>query len=172
MMMGAHIANAVIRTEAFAPLARTALIVALFGSFLVLPVRQFIGQRHAGRDLYRLSQSVAALHPVRGNLAACARWNDSLLLAYYLGGRFSGTTDLDEVERSWSHSLVPGLAGGPAVPPFPGGELDAELARRRIDYYLVWSSCPEPSPEIAERPEVTLGRLAELRIYRLGGELR
>jgi hypothetical protein len=143
--------------------------LALCSSFLVFPVRQFIGQRHAGRDVYRLSQSIANLHPVTDNLAACTRWNESLLLTYFLRGRFHGTTGLEELERSWNNGMVPGLASRPA-PPAPAAHLWAELVKRGIDYYLVWSSCSGAPREITNRPEVTQGRLPELRIYRLRGE--
>jgi hypothetical protein len=165
LLMSAQIAAAALRTEALAPLARKALLAALFGSFLILPVRQFVGQRHTGRDIYQLSRSIASLHPVRGNLAACARWNDSLLLSYFLGGRFYGTTGLDPLERGWNNSLIPGLAARAAPPLTPGNRVDAELAGHGIDYYLVWSSCAGPIPDL---PEVTGGRLRELRIYRVG----
>lgn len=123
--------------------ARLLVILFFFASFLRTPVIELIGQRGTGTELQALNARLAA-YRLHGRIASDDHWTESLCLAFFNGWKYYGEQGkLNETE--WQ----------------------AALRENRIDYYLDWSPFTNNPGLQRLYPELTAGRLAELRIYQL-----
>ncbi len=163
LLLGAVVVQAAVGK--LSPAGRRVLLTAFAASYLVLPLRMLVGQRHADQPAFEISRRIQDRFPVHGNVAACGNWNESLYLAYYLDLRFLGDTGYLPEEEAIAHALNPSLTAPP--PRVSDAEATAELRARDVDYYLGWESCPSIPGPVLEHPEITQGGLPGLRIYSL-----
>lgn len=166
MVLGFFVVNTICRSSVITAGASRTLVAAVFISFLVLPLHSLANARNGGRNLYDLSQTVLRQGRIRrGNMASCARWNDSLLLAFFLNMRFYGTTGMAENE------IVGNLSGTVNRRSLAAGGADPgpQLAANHIDYYSVWDDCPAVPSYIRKMPDVTNGKARGIHIYDVSG---
>lgn len=125
------------------PRRKQVALVFLCLSFMFMPVRDLYANRSVGRDLYRVSQLLGEMG-VGGRIASNGRLDESLFASYHLGAKFYGMA----------------RAG------IGDGELLEELKRYRISYYFCWQEKPKHWL-LSRYPEISLGRLPGLRVYKV-----
>lgn len=166
VLIGGVVVDAVNSAQWASRAARNTLTAAFAISFLLFPVRLAWAERNAGRQIYEISSTIAARFSVRGNLAACGNWNNSLYVAYYLNCPFLGDTNLTQEEAGTALALNPDLSQTPAG--LADQVAEAEVADHRAAYYLAWNNCASSVPAgVLSQEDVTHGQLAGLKIYRL-----
>ncbi len=117
------------------------LAIALYAlSFLILPVRELVGQRNSGKAWHQASNVLRAKIPPHSRLASCGDWNDSLAVAYYLQLPFYGSTNGTAAENLVRSDLNAGEIHD-APPPADPTEMERSLRDDQISYYLVWPDC-------------------------------
>jgi hypothetical protein len=162
MVLGFFVVDAISRSPLLTAPVRRIFVAVVFLSFLVSPVRSLASARNGGSDLYAIART-ASRHG--GNMASCARWNDSLEIAFYMSMRFFGTTGVNPREIAGNLSgVLPKPSGA-----FTGTRLDAQLAANHIDYYAVWDDCAGVPGYIRDLPDITGGKAPGIHIYSLSG---
>jgi hypothetical protein len=94
-----------------------------------------------GKDIYLLSESLKNQYGVQGNIATNDQLIDTQYLSFYMNTTSFGQSRKDITDR----------------------ELELQLLRYGIDYYLVWG---DSTPNLAGYTEITQGRIKDLKIYK------
>lgn len=118
------------------------VIIILFAlSFILMPVNFLNTNIDTGKDIYALSDTLKTQYGVQGNIATNDRLIDAQFLSFYLN-----TTSFGQSKRDISDA-----------------ELQLQLEKYRIDYYLVWGNS---TPHLTSYKEITGGKIRDLKIYR------
>ncbi|MDI6760033.1 MAG: hypothetical protein QMD05_04340, partial [Candidatus Brocadiaceae bacterium] len=166
ILMGGHILNALLK-HGFLNGTRKRLALMFFAlSFIILPIKSLVAYRDSGKDIYNLGQTLKREYDIHGNIASNAYGSKTLLLAFH-----------------WNNNSK--CYGVPRrnVTGIDLTDLEDELKRNDIDYYLVWnredvSTAPEAiypfgleryegSQFLSDYREETGGKIPDLRIYNL-----
>jgi hypothetical protein len=122
---------------------KQAAILCLCLSFMFMPIRDLYANAHVGRDIYRLSNVLGGMG-VGGRIASNGCLDDSLFVSYHLRAKYYGI----------------------ARPGIGDSELQREVARYGINYYLCWADKP-CHESLSHYPEISDGRISQLRIYKV-----
>jgi len=136
-------------------------------SFVLLPLRQLVGQRNSGKALYMESQVVRERFGAVSRLAGCGNWEYTANIAFSLGATFYGSTGTTAAEAPVMYEANPDAT--PATEPAPArpDEIARSLRENRIDSYLVWPSCRTlPPPDILTN-EITVPGPTPFKLYRV-----
>lgn len=118
------------------------VIIILFAlSFILMPVNFLNTNIDTGKDIYALSDTLKTQYGVQGNIATNDRLIDAQFLSFYLN-----TTSFGQSKKDISDA-----------------ELQLQLEKYRIDYYLVWGNS---TPHLTSYKEITGGKIRDLKIYR------
>jgi hypothetical protein len=169
LLMGVSVLSYIIAAGGLSKVARTFLLVVFCGSFLVLPLRMLKQYFNASKQDYNLAQTVAAQYGIRGRIASCGDFIDSLYFAYQLHLPYYGSTGKAADEDAIGEYYNPDYVRAKALAPPPRSESDIErqLDENKIDYYLVWTGKSAPIPSFVQNLEdITHGEMPQLRIYR------
>lgn len=109
-----------------------------------MPTNYLIVNVHSGEDIYNLSNTLTAQYGVHGNVATNDRLTDVEYLAYYMN-----ITSYGQAQRNISST-----------------ELQNELEKHGIDYYLVWGDSNQ-SLYLSNYREITNGNIKNLKVYSL-----
>lgn len=110
-------------------------------SFILMPLNFLYTNLNTGKDIYTLSETLKTQYGVQGNIATDDRLIDTQYLSFYLN-----TTSFGQSTKNISDS-----------------ELQLQLVKYGINYYLVWGSS---TPNLFGYKEITNGRINGLRIYK------
>ena len=121
---------------------RNILLLLLILSFLIMPVTELINNMNVDENVHSISYNLKYDYNVHGNLASKNEWVLSLVLTYYLDGKYYGQTRNDSNLN----------------------ELETELKNDNIDYYLVWGNSNQTD---LPYKEITGGKIAILKVYSL-----
>lgn len=110
-------------------------------SFILMPLNFLYANLNTGKDIYTLSQTLKTQYGVQGNIASDGRLIDTQYLSFYLN-----TTSFGESKKDIADD-----------------ELQLQLVKYDINYYLVWDSS---TPKIISYTEITDGKIKGLKIYR------
>jgi hypothetical protein len=117
-------------------------ILTLFSiSFILMPLNSLYMNMDTGKDIYLLSESLKNQYGVQGNIATNDQLIDTQYLSFYMNTTSFGQSRKDITDR----------------------ELELQLLRYGIDYYLVWG---DSNPTLAGYTEITQGRIKDLKIYK------
>ncbi len=144
--MGGHLLHRLFGNDFFDATRRKIAMFFFVLSFVAIPLAQLVRDLNVGKNIYHLSRRLESLSDIRGNAASNDRWRESLCLAYHMNFRYYG------IPR-------PGIAEN---------DLQSELRRNHIDYFLVWDEGGETPRFVSGCEEVTRGNVSGLRVYYLG----
>ncbi len=146
--MGGHLLHRLLKSDFFDPL-RTKIAIGVFVlSFIAIPLAQLIRDMNVGKDLYLISRTLDEHCEIKGRVASNMNWSETLKVSYHLNLRYYGV-------------------------PKPGAgekELEAELRKHGIEFFFVWDEEGEEISFLSEHEEVTGGKVAGLRVYRMGSD--
>ena len=115
----------------------------LIASFSLFPFRGFYNNFNAGEDIMLLNNRLKDFG-VKGRIASDKEWHNSLYLSFFNNWKYYG-------ERG--HLSEP--------------ELDKELQKKMIDYFLVWNHGDREIVFLDKYQDITNGTIDELTIYKL-----
>jgi hypothetical protein len=119
---------------------RNILLVFLICSFVIQPVLEASFFASQNDNSYNLSNTLKEDYGVHGNIAS-NEWGATPTIAYYLNGKFYGSTKKTD-------KLT---------------QLDKELTDNNIDYYFLWDTSADL--QLPNYHEITKGRINGLKIY-------
>jgi hypothetical protein len=123
---------------------RAAALLVLCVSFAISPAQELWSSRGTGRAEFEAAERLADALPAGARVASSGRWHATLAIAYY---------------RRLAYYGVPRPGAAPA-------EIEAELRRHRIEYFLIWGDAGK-YPFAADWPDVSAGRIAGLTVRRV-----
>lgn len=134
----------ILEARSWARMTRPAFALILALSFVAMPTRWLA--INAGIDSWRhdLATTLQGKFGIGGRLASDGAFAETAYLALFLGASYYGTVSASEPVNARS-----------------------ELARHRIDFYLVRASGPLSAAAIDAEAEITGGAIPDLRVYRL-----
>lgn len=136
-----------LRVDAWDQRKRTAAILVLCLSFILVPLRDLRANMHLNDEVHALA-SVLAEQDIGGRIASNGSYDRSLFLTYFIAGDQRNATYL-----------------GSSPPDVSGTELDDDLRRYGIDFYLCWAEHPcNLSPGY---PVIQPDGTETLRVYRV-----
>ncbi len=152
LLMGGHLMNILFRYEFFNNTRKNILILFFALSFLVVPVRYVIQRGDSGERIHNLASLLKNRYNIQGKIASNREyvstnqaWYNSYWLTYFLKTRYYG-----QAKENISDN-----------------ELEGELKKFGIDYYLVWGNHPDIPDFLSNYKEVTGGGIPGLKIYSL-----
>ncbi len=152
LMMGGHLLYWLFRYKFFNTTRKNILIVFFVLSFLVVPVRYVIHRGDTGERIHALAAELKSRYNIEGKIASNKEyvptneaWYNSYRLTYFLKTRYYGQAKED----------------------ISDSELESELKKYGIDYYLVWGKHPDIPRFLSNYKEVTGGDIPGLKIYSL-----
>ncbi len=110
-------------------------------SFIYMPITSLYTNLNTGKDIHDLSNTLKTQYGVEGNIASDDNRSDSMYLSFYLNTIYFGRSKKD----------------------ISSAELQSELDKYKINYYLVWG---KNTPYLIGYTEITNGKLKNLRIYK------
>lgn len=122
---------------------RKVLLILLVFSFMVVPTIGLVQNVNAGGVDYELSKILKSEFGINGNIASNQEWEGNSHLAYFLNSTYYGVT-----KNTTNYQ-----------------DLQDELERNNIDYYLVWDKTD--NLQLSDYREITAGKINGLRIYSL-----
>ncbi|MDP3732370.1 MAG: hypothetical protein Q8R31_05020 [Candidatus Omnitrophota bacterium] len=146
ILMGGHILSVLFRNVFFNNVRKKIVLMFLILSFIAIPIKCLIKGINTGKDIYNLSK-ILERHNMRGsNIASNNNWPQSLYLSYYLNSKYYGIPRKNISDEN----------------------LESELKKNNIDYYLIWdeSSCNSIFLHNNYK-EVTKKEIPGLKIYSL-----
>ncbi len=148
ILMGGHLINMLFKTdfftkERFAKVRKAAVLLIFAYSFVVMPANYLAGNLHTGEDIYNLSSTLMGQYGVHGNVATNDQLTDLNYLAYYMN-----ITVYGQAQKNISSA-----------------ELQNDLEKCGVEYYLVWGS--NQSVNLTGYNEITRGNLKDLKVYSL-----
>ena len=105
-----------------------------------MPVTELNDNVNVDENIHNISYNLKYDYNVHGNLASKNEWVLSLVLTYYLDGKYYGQTKNDSNLN----------------------ELETELKNNNIDYYLVWGKSNQTN---LPYQEITGGKIDILKVY-------
>ena len=161
VLLGAVFLQAAFKTRVLsAPILRGGIIALFALTFLILPNKflprhfhnrtRFIVDPNGYSDMqiYQMSQILDRNFHLRGRIASNTNIGTTLFIAYYLDLHYYG-------QRGAFQTVE---------------ELEASLAKYKIDYFFLWFENPERYPFLKRYPELTHGKFPQLRLYDLRQE--
>lgn len=118
------------------------VIIILFAlSFILMPVNFLHTNLNTGKDVYTLSETLKNQYGVQGNMATNDRLIDTQYLSFYLNSTSFGQSKKD----------------------ISDAELQSQLEKYKIDYYLVWGNSTH---HLTGYRELTGGKIRDLKVYK------
>jgi len=149
--MGGSLLDKLFSSDFFTQARRKITICFFVVSFVGAPTAQLLRDINVGKDIYELNRRLQETCMIKGNVASYNNWRESLYLSFHLNVRYYGVPK-------------PGIADP---------DLEMELKRNDIDYFLVWDRAWEDIGFLSDYQEVTEGTLRGLHVYYMGnGEKR
>ena len=143
ILMGGYVLNKLLRKEYFDRM-RTNIVLALFIIVSVgQPLRHLDATVNMLKDIYELSDILRDDYGIQGRIGSNDYFANSLYIAFYLDVPYYGKARKDIDAR----------------------ELESDLRKYDIDYFLVWDE-DDRAEELIDYEEITNGELKNLKIYR------
>ncbi len=133
--------NALTRKSNYINLLKGVILILFALSFILMPINSLYTNLNTGKDIYVLSNTLKTQYGVQGNIATNDRLIDTQYLSFYLN-----TTSFGQSKKDISD-----------------GELQLQLEKYKIDYYLVWGNS---TPHLMGYSEITTGNIKDLKIYK------
>jgi hypothetical protein len=141
-LLGAYLFEVLFKNDLIKTKIRNILLLFLVISFLIMPLTELNDNVYVDKNVHDISYNLKYDYNVHGNLASENEWVLSLVLTYYLDGKYYGQTRNDSNLN----------------------ELETELKNNNIDYYLVWGNSNKTN---LPYPEITGGKFTILKVYSL-----
>jgi hypothetical protein len=126
------------------PKIKSAVLFFAIFSFTLMPIYKLVSRVDTGREDRRMYLQLEN-SGVNGKIASNAEWSRSLYLAFQFRGQYYG------------------------IPNFELGreDLRSQLFDCDIDYYIVWKAAGAAPEFLKNKPDISMGKVAGLEIYRL-----
>ena len=145
MLMGAYVLARLFQNNFFTKTRRTALLIIFFLSFAVPASLSLKDYANRGKSIYSLGKALKSRIEPNCKIASNTSWPGSLYLSYHLDCKYYGT-------QKKNISKI---------------ELQRQLQKYGIDYYLVWGGAGGDLRFLSNYEEITGGRIPGLIIYGL-----
>jgi hypothetical protein len=145
MLMGGYILGELFKNRFFTKPRRILLLIVFFLSFAIPASHSLRDYAHRGEWVYNLGRALKPLIPANSRIASNENWGGSLFLSYHLDCKYYGMQQKD-ISRT---------------------ELNSELEKYGIDYFLVWGSTAGDYRLLSNYKEITGGGIPGLQIYGL-----
>ncbi|MCE5214338.1 MAG: hypothetical protein LLF83_06415 [Methanobacterium sp.] len=122
-------------------LLKGVLLVIFAISFIYMPINSLYINLNTGKDIYTLSNTLKTQYDVGGNIATDDHLIETQYLSFYLNTTCFGQSKKD----------------------ISSAELQSQLDKYKINYYLVWGNS---TPFLVGYTEITDGKIKNLRIYK------
>ena len=120
------------------------LILIFCLSYVAMPADRLYKNIHTGREHAVLGQKLNDTIAPSSRLVFDTNWYQSLFLTFHLQSQIYGTADN-----------------------IPTAQLEKELHRYAIDYFILWEHAPDEYPFLNNASEIEIKGLKELRIFKL-----
>ena len=140
-LMGIYLIETFFKNDLIKQRIRSLLLVILILSFIVMPLSELDNSIDIDKNFHDIGYNLKDNYSIHGNIASNDQWYGSLLLTYYLDGKYYGQT-----EKGISLN-----------------DLETELNNDDITYYFVWGSSNQTD---LPYKEITRGKLPiHLKVY-------
>lgn len=146
ILMGGYLINLMFKIDLLnrsnsKNLIKGTILIIFAVSFIFMPLNFLIHNLSTGKDIYGLSNTLKSQYGVHGNIATNDRLIDTQYISFYLK-----TTSYGQAKKN-----------------IDDNQLELQLKKYNIDYYLVWGdSTPHLLPGYGE---ITTDKINDLRIY-------
>jgi hypothetical protein len=139
-LLGVYLFEVLFKNGLIKSKIRNILLILLILSTFIMPVTELNDNINVDENIHNISYDLQYNYHVHGNLASKNEWVLSLILTYYLDGKYYGQTKNDSNLN----------------------ELETELKNNNIDYYLVWGKSNQTD---LPYQEITGGKIDILKVY-------
>ncbi len=157
LLMGGYILTILFQNDFFKSNLRKNILIVFFAlSFMISPLKSFsqISKDNINKEMYLLSTELRGKYNIKGNIASNREWkhiaihdswHKTFRLAYWLNSRYYGQAkkDISDIE------------------------LESELKKYNIEYYIFWGEPGDIPESLFRYKEITNGEIPGLRIYSL-----
>jgi hypothetical protein len=143
LIIGARLLDLLFQKYSLFRVSRAILVGFFAASFAFAPIQTLYYRRDTGKDIYDLSNRLSDLQ-LQGRIASNANWGKTLHLSFY---------------NDWKYYGVKGRLSS--------SELRTEFENKMINYYFVWEPSTDNTILVERFEEITGGRIAGLKIYRI-----